>query len=210
MFTVLNISNYFIGKPFNIYILIALSIAAYSAVFYYFKDSILSNITLISSLIIIFIIDLVSIFIIFNDNSSSNNKINNELFKNIKKPTNNFDIKLNDKNKKSSNKNDKSNNKPNNKSDDKQNNKLDDKQNNKSDDKQNNKLDDKQNNKPVDKPIINNDLNKNMKPDGNIINKNIDNDKIQADKNKLSDVASYFNKIPLYDGSVNAQLETYE
>ena len=221
MFTLLNICNYLTGKPLNVYLLVILSIIAYSTIFYYYHDYILSGMITVATLILILIIDLVSIFVIFYKSESQTNssnflekfnksgskpksKLNVDNIKDpIQKKTANKlkklidDISLDDSvdNTKSKKSTTKSANKSNNiaKKDNNKNNK------NNSTNNKNNVADNK-----------NNDVdNKSNCSKSSKTSKNKKNTSPTDDNNTKKTNISYLNKIPVYGRDNISQLKTY-
>ena len=60
MFTILNLLNYFVGKPVNAYILIAITIVVYACLIHYFYDKIYQSYVYIGILIFLLILDIIS------------------------------------------------------------------------------------------------------------------------------------------------------
>lgn len=219
MFTLLNICNYLTGKPLNAYLLVILSIVAYSTIFYYYHDYILSGMMTIATLILILIIDLVSIYVIFYKSESQTNsssflekfnksgskpkpKLNiNNIKDPVQKKTANKlknlmdDISLDDSvdNTKSKKSTTKPINKPNNTT-------KKDNINNKN--SKNNSTNNKNN-------IIDNKSNCSKSSKTSKTSKNKKNTNSADDNNTKKTNVSYLNKIPVYGRDNASQLRTY-
>ena len=89
MFTILNLLNYFSGKPLSSFVLISLTIIIYFVLIKYYSETIINNTIFSITLLIILILDIVSIILIYiYDRPISNDEIN----QNIIEIKNNNDI----------------------------------------------------------------------------------------------------------------------
>ena len=70
LITVFNTINYLIGKPLPLYIVVGIIIMLYVWIIFTYLNTILNNYTLITSMIILLILDITCIYIIFSGKSS--------------------------------------------------------------------------------------------------------------------------------------------
>ena len=71
MFTILNITNYLLGKPLSIYLLVLATVFIYYYIITSFWDTLSENKGWLGSIILLMIIDITTIIIIFTDYTSS-------------------------------------------------------------------------------------------------------------------------------------------
>ncbi len=71
MFTILNITNYLLGKPLSIYLLVLITVIIYYYIITSFWDTLSENKGWLGSIILLMIIDITTIIIIFTDYTSS-------------------------------------------------------------------------------------------------------------------------------------------
>lgn len=85
MFTILNILNYFSGRPLNVFVLITLTVIVYYFLINKYSDTIYNSTTYTIILLILLILDIVSIILIYfydrkiEDNELNQNNINPEI-----------------------------------------------------------------------------------------------------------------------------------
>jgi hypothetical protein len=77
MLTILNIINYFVGKPLPFYLLILITVAIYFYFMYNYWDNITSNKLYWITNLILLLIDITAIMIIFSINLNNNENDNN-------------------------------------------------------------------------------------------------------------------------------------
>lgn len=77
MFTILNILNYFSGRPLNVFVLITLTVIVYYFLINKYSDTIYNSTTYTIILLILLILDIVSIILIyFYDRKIDDNELN--------------------------------------------------------------------------------------------------------------------------------------
>ena len=77
MFTILNILNYFSGKPLNVFVLITITVIVYYLLINKYSDTIYNSTTYTIILLILLILDIVSIILIyFYDRKIDDNELN--------------------------------------------------------------------------------------------------------------------------------------
>ena len=65
MFTILNLLNYAVGKPVNVFILITITIVVYFYLIKYYWDTIYNSYVYTSILLILLILDIITIVLVF-------------------------------------------------------------------------------------------------------------------------------------------------